>query len=615
VSVRRPLAALATICVVLSICAACPALAAAPDPGFQPNLDATVRYLQLHQNEDGGFGGEPGAKSDPDFSAWVALALAAAGINPRDQTTAKQRYLGGKSVYIYLAEHAGELSPTTDFERELLIVDAAGTSPYDFGGVNLLERILQRQLPKPGPDAGAFVHEAGSTEAGMNDTIFAILALSPIKEPAAQHAVQIAAEWIEKEQDCDYGWPATANRTAGPCTKEGQRSEGEPESEVDMTGAAIEALNAAGRHQAAQATEEHALQYLHHAQDPNGGFPEEPGDHEPNVASTAWVVQAMWSAGINPEDWVTHSGLATEEPLGYLASMQQADGHIRYENSLEENGVWMTAYVTPAFAGDPLPISEVPYEELPPAPTEASTGASAATPPSSVAPGDGQGGESPIAGKGVIAGGGGPGAPLFSRPQPHSQGHTPGGARLLSNRHKRSLLSDERMRRRAAHRSAVKRRRDPGASRTTPVPTTTTAAPKPTTNHNGPGAGAVSTGSGTGAKGPHPPTTGTGNRAEGSSSAHRGTGSGAGETGMGQSLPTPGAAGSYASGKEVKGVLIGAAGPITASGALEPGAPGLHSAGSGGNETRWLTIPIGALIALLILAGSQLERRRPRVTL
>jgi prenyltransferase beta subunit len=521
----------------LAICSACPAVATAPDAGFQPNLERTVTYLQKVQNEDGGYGGEPGAKSNPDFSAWVAVALAATGINPRDQTTAPQHYVGGHSVYSYLTEHTSELTWTTDFERELLVVDAAGASPYEFGGVNLVRRILERQLPD-----GSFPHEAGSTEPGMNDTIFAILALSPIQEPVVQHAIQEAAKWIEAEQDCDHGWPAAAHRIVATCPEGGVGLPGEPESEVDMTGAAIEALNAAGRQQAASDVEQTAFAYLEQAQDANGGFPEEPGNPEANVASTAWVVQAMWSAQINPETWLTHSGLATEEPLGYLASMQQEDGHIRWEASTEENGVWMTAYVTPAFAGDPLPIRAVSYIGLPlEAPDSGESG---------------NGGESPQPGGGVISGGGGNGAPLFSRPQPQSKGHTPGGVRLLTN---------EPTKRR------VKHRRNPGPARRTPVPTATTAGVHHVKKH----------------KQPSPKGTG--------GVTLKGTGAG----GRAQS-----------SGQDVKGILIG-----TPAGALEPGAPGLHGAGAGGNQTPWLAIGIAGALLASVLVGMQIELRRPEVIL
>jgi hypothetical protein len=446
------------------------------------------------------------------------------------------------------------------------VVDAAGTSPYEFGGVDLVAKILQRQLTQPGPNAGAFPHEAGSTEPGMNDTIFAILALSPIAEPAAQHAVQSAAEWVQAEQNCDHGWPATAHRIVRACPPGGRRLEGEPESEVDMTGAAIEALNAAGRHQAAHEVEQRAFAYLKRAQDANGGFPEEPGGPEPNVASTAWVVQAMWSAGIDPEEWVTGSGLATEEPLGYLASMQREDGHIRWETSTEANGVWMTAYVTPAFAGDPLPIPEVPYEPLP---LEPPGGAES-----------GNGGVSPQSGSGAIAGGGGNGAPLFSRPQPHSEGHTPGGVRLLTSKHTK--------------RHKTEHRRNPGPARRTPVPTTTIAVAQASRHHN------------------H--RTGTAHSGKGRGSARAGAGGGAHADGI--SLTGAGAdGGEQAGGQAVRGVLIGAPSSVDTPGALEPGAPGLHGAGAGGSQAQWLAIGIAAAALALATVGALVELKRPQVIL
>jgi prenyltransferase beta subunit len=534
---RGMLAALSLTGILLPVCWAGSALATpARYPG---SLDSMVRYLQNDQNPDGGFGSEPGASSNNDVSAWVALALAAAGINPRDQTPANQHYIGGRSVYGYLTEHAGALSSTTDFDRELLVVDATGTSPADFGGFNLLEKILQRQLTQPGSNDGAFMHEAGSGEPAMNDTIFAILALSPIQEPAVEGAVRAAAEWVEREQDCDHGWPSTAYRTGDACPVGGGSLPGEPQSEVDMTGAAIEALNAAGRQGQAKEVAQHAFEYLKTAQDPNGGFAEEPGNPEPNVASTAWVVQAMWSAGINAETWVTHSGLASEEPLGYMASLQQEDGHIRWEQSQEWNGVWMTAYVGTAMAGDTYPPPPPPDEPLPRAPTE-TTGA-------------GQGGESFKSGGGVTAGGGGNGAPLFSRPQLGSKGHTAGGVRELKDQ----------------HHNTTKHHRNPGPPRKTPVPTATSASVYHVRKHD--------------------------------PASHKGRG--------GLALIGTGAGGGrQSSGREVKGLLIGAP-----AGALEPGAPGLRGAGAGTNQTPWLAIGIAVALLLSALIGTQIELRWPKV--
>jgi hypothetical protein len=538
---RGTLAALGAIGAALSICSACPAQAAtARDPKFQPNLERTVRYLQDVQRENGGFA-EPGSEPGSDFTAWVALALAAAGINPRDQTTAKQHWVNGHSAYSYLAEHAHEeTSSTTDFERELLVVDAAGTSPHDFGGVNLVQEILNRQIAT-GSNAGAFPHEAGSPTPGVNDTIFAILSLSPIHEPAVEQATGRATQWLEAQQKCDGSWNWNYTSRLGPCNPRARRLlPGEPGGEMDMTGAALQALNAV-KHPDPEGQKQ-AFEYLPEGETPNGGFAEFLGENESNVASTAWVVQAMWSAGINPETWLTHSGLATEEPLGYMASMQQEDGHIRYRAAEEMNGMWMTAYVTPAFTGNPLPIPAVPYEELP------------ALPPVEPASA-GDGGVSRNPGGGVIAGGGGNGAPLFSRPQPGSKGHTPGGARQPKSR---------------KHDSPNTHKLNPGPARKTPVPTATTASVHHAKQHE--------------------PVS------------HKGTG--------GVALAGTGGGGGQSSGREVTGFLIGAPTDV-----LDPGAPGLRVAGAGANQTSWLTIAVVAAALALALLGALLELRRPQVIL
>lgn len=492
-------------------------------------LDSTVRYLQDVQNMDGGFGGERGRASDPDFGAWVALALAAAGINPKDQAQP-----GGVDAYTYLAKHAGELTFTTDFERVLLVVDASESTPHDFGKVDLVRQILGRRISD-----GSFAHEDGAKTAGMNDTVFAILSLSAVGEPIAREAVQRAAQWLEGEQSSDGSWPGICPKTSVTTCADNGPERGE----VDMTAAVIEALSAAGRHDTV--AQKRAFEYLHLAQDSNGGFPEYPGESEPNVASTAWVVQAIWSAGQNPETWEKGAGA---EPLSYMESMQHEDGSIQWKASSDANPVWMTAYVAPAFAGQWLPLAGVPPAvQTPPTP---SSGASA-IPPSPGTAEPGQGGESSQSGSGVIAGGGGNGAALFSRPKPQSKGKTPGGVRLLGSRHQESATKRR-------HEKITKHGREPG-----------------------------------------------------SASTRTGSGGSAG----GRALSTTGNDTEQAGGQKVKGVLIGRPDSIGGQHGTEPGAPGFHSAGAGGNQTPWLAIGIGAAIALLVLAGSLLERRRPRVIL
>jgi hypothetical protein len=153
----------------------------------------------------------------------------------------------------------------------------------------------------------------------------------------------------------------------------------------------------------------------------------------------------------------------------------------------------------------------------------------------------------------VIADGGASGAALFSRPKPQSKGETPGGVRLLSSYHQKS---------------AKKHRREPDLHHRA----STVRAVEPS-------ARAASSGS-AGANAPS----------------------------------TAGGGAQQASGQEIKGVLI-APSSTHSQDAVDPGAPGFHSAGAGGNQTPWLAIGIAGGLSLCTLLGSQLERRRTQVIL
>ena len=279
------------------------------------------------QNADGGFGGSVGAPSDPLFSAWVTIALAAGGVNPRDQ-----KLPGGSDVYTYVTRHAGALTKTTDFERAALVAVAAGTSPRDFGGRDLVRTILERQL-----DDGAFPFDPNGSTGYVNATAFAILPLSTLHERPVDAALRRGADWLLSVQDPSGAWgyaPGT-------------------ELSSDTTAGVIEALHAIGRTGTAQ--EQRAWDYIRALQNPDGGFGFNAALPESNSASTSWVVQAMWAAGIDPARFAPGKG----SPLDYLASMQQPDGAIRWKASDDLNSIWMTAYAAPAYGGRQLPVTPV----------------------------------------------------------------------------------------------------------------------------------------------------------------------------------------------------------------------------------------------------------------
>ncbi len=520
---------------------------AAPTVENQARVESTIRFLQSAQNDDGGFGGSAGGESSQLVSAWVALALASAGINPQDQ-----RKPGGADVYEYLSTHfvqsvkeegCAPVVCTTTFERELMVVNATGTSPRGFDGVDLVEELLHRERAD-----GSFPHVADG-QAGINDTIFAIFALSPVEEPKAQEAVRPAAEWVAARQQPGGGWAWRAGSSA---------------TEVDMTGAAIQALAAGGMSGSPQAAD--GLRYLREAQNPDGGFPEYPGERESNAASTAWAVQAIWAAGENPEDWTTGSGQATEEPLDFLESLQDpVDGHVHWKPTADQYGVWMTAYTTPAYAGKFWPFEAPPRGKEPESPAK---------------PGEGEGKQS---GDGVIAGGGGGGAEPFSRPQPQSKGKTPGGARLIHRKDPQPARN---------HSST---RRGPNAvqpSGTESAEDAATSGEVTVVDSGRAGNGGASLRGGEG---------GTANRPGGSPGA-RGSMQGV------DRAPAAGRPGE-AHLQRVTGFVVGSS-RAAGRGDQAFGAPGLHGSGADRDAEAVLAAGIGIAAVLVALGGVVLERRR-----
>ncbi len=504
----------------LTLLAATAGATATRNPLNQARLDLTIRYLQEAQNLDGGFGGEAGEESTQGISAWVALALAAGSINPRCQAKP-----GSTDAYSFLVNHfqrglEEEITwptiPTTALERELMVVNAAGTDPHSFAGHDLVAEILARANKKDG--SFPFVPDG---QGEINDTAFAILALTPVHEPAAEAVIQPAADWLASQQNEDGGWP--------------WEIKGKP-SEADLTGTVIQALRAAGM--ADSQAERDGLKYLREIQDPDGGFPEFAGQPESNVASTAWAVQGIWAVGQDPETWL----VGGHEPLGFLASLQQADGRLRWKASQDLNGVWMTAYAAPAFAGQTWPFPYTPCTKPPSTPVRS---------------GEGEGTQS---GKGVIAGGGSSGAPLFSRPKPQSKGKTPGGARIVH--------ADP------GARNHSRTRRGDNAVQST---ATVSAEPRNESDRElaaGGGAGPGSGGSGSGGAG---------------------------------AAATAGREAREGAKQEVSGTLVGAS---AAGGHGAFGAPGLHSAGADPGGASWTAAAITAAALLCALVGSGLELRR-----
>jgi energy-coupling factor transport system substrate-specific component len=282
---------------------------AAPAHAADPAVTKAVEYLRASQTPDGGFGGAKGVDaSNPIFSGWAAIGLAAAGEDPGDAAAA------------YLQREAGKVKDAGDMERTILALRAAGEKADD---------LVTRLLAERDPD--------GSIEGLTNRTSFLVLALRAAGRPKTDPAVRAAAAFVARRQNRAGGFG-----TVGPRSP----------ASVDDTAAAIQALSAAGR-SARSRPLRRAGAWLVARQGSDGGFPLSPGTPS-NAQSTAWAVQGLVAAGRDPRR-LRRKGSRT--PIAYLRSLQAPDGSIRFNRTSRQTPTWVTAQVIPALLRKPLPVA------------------------------------------------------------------------------------------------------------------------------------------------------------------------------------------------------------------------------------------------------------------
>jgi energy-coupling factor transport system substrate-specific component len=294
---------------VLLVLLALPAVAAAAP------ADRAERWLLGTQNDDGGFGAAPGQASSPLYSGWSGLGLAVAGHNPRDL----QRR-GGRALASYIQRNAGSVRDIGEIERTVLLLEAAGLDPRQFGGRDLVAAISARRRAD------------GSISGYVSYTAFGILALKAAGERAGGSTVA----WLTRAQREDGGFGLVPSAT----------------SDSDMTGATLQALAAVGRGRSPAAGR--AVDWLRANQNDDGGFGQFRG-RDSNAQSTSYAVQGLVAADAG--------GAVLSRALAYLRGLQRRDGSIAYSSTSRQTPVWVTAQALMALERTPLPVETVPREK------------------------------------------------------------------------------------------------------------------------------------------------------------------------------------------------------------------------------------------------------------
>jgi energy-coupling factor transport system substrate-specific component len=302
----------ALLALVLALAALVPAHAGAA------GVSSAANWLRSTQNGDGGFGASPGDDSDPAMTAWAMLGLEAAGRNPVDVSTS------GHTPVTFIRGAVSSLEGPGDLARTIVALEGAGVDPRQFGGANLIAKLLARRRPD------------GSYEDWPGTTAFAAIAL---RAAGATGGLETTLAWLRGVQNDDGGW---GDVPGSPSTADG-------------TGAVMQALSPDSK------AVHRGISYLRESQRPGGGFALG-GNGSVNTQSTAWAIQGILAAGGDPSSYRKGGESAT----GYLAGLQEGDGHYRYSKSSDQTPIWVTGQVMVAAAADYLPIAAVPREPKPP---------------------------------------------------------------------------------------------------------------------------------------------------------------------------------------------------------------------------------------------------------
>jgi prenyltransferase beta subunit len=345
----------AALLVALSLATLAPARAEASSTG------RAADWLQSVQNADGGFGASPGEGSGTEMTGWAMLGLEAAGRNPLDLARA------GRTPVDFLRGHLDQLKSPGDLARTILALQGAGADPRDFGGANLVSRLLAKR------------RDNGSYEGWPGSTAFAVIAL----RTAGVGGLDRSLSWLQSVQNADGGW---GDVPGSPSTADG-------------TGAVMQALSSDSK------AARRGLTYLRRAQVPGGGFPLG-GNGAANSQSTAWAIQGILALGGDPGSF-RRSGASASD---YLAARQASDGHYRYSKSSDQTPVWVTGQVLVATAGDYYPVPPPPRQpnSAQSAETGGLTSGTAGSSPAPVSPAEALPGASPASPGASESGGRGP---------------------------------------------------------------------------------------------------------------------------------------------------------------------------------------------------------------
>ncbi len=274
----------------------------------------------------------------------AVLAIVAGNQDPHTWLSSNQL-----SPMDYLASQAitqtDTITETGTTARLALAVVASGQDPYQFGGVNLVERLQSNYNSSTGQYglAGDVLVQSLSMLAVSG----AVTDTQLITQTVPTTATSLLKSW----QQANGGWniadPCVCGAPTWCCTAVG--------ADIDATGLVIQALAAAGEPLTSTVMIS-ASSFLSSQQQGDGGW-DTFGSTQGNTNSTAWALQAILALGEDPkaDKWTQ----GNHSPIDFLLQVQQGDGKFQYSApppAWSPDLVLTTVQSVPGLAGQPLPL-------------------------------------------------------------------------------------------------------------------------------------------------------------------------------------------------------------------------------------------------------------------
>ena len=302
---------------------------------------AAATWVAGQQAADGSIGGSL------SFTANALLALAAAHSDAVSAQAALSYMETNANAYIAAAP-----TPSSDGPGQLalLILDAhaMGVDPTNFGGTNLVARLLATEQTT-GPDAGLFGTDA-QLNAFLAGTYTQGLVFTALKA-VGQTADAAATGWLTAQQCPSGGWTVPSQAIGGGCTEDPSMGSG-PDNQT--TSVVVQGLTAQGA--LTTAVQASALSFFTTGQDADGGWSYSSNSvalpQQTDSQSTALVIQVLLALGLSPtSSTFTSSGHSPVSALlSFVVSSGSDTGALGYTDNSSGN-LAATSQDVPVLAG------------------------------------------------------------------------------------------------------------------------------------------------------------------------------------------------------------------------------------------------------------------------